>query len=157
MDCGRVQVRLLLSLSRQVLAYAGRTDGSCDIDPFATVPDGCLGGAGAGGRKTSAGQPEVDNMGACLGNSVAKTLQVRRISRREMIQQWIDVVNRESLHHHGGKLFDVDARNAGARNAGLRVAIGRSCHVGTEGPRGDGQPITGTGGKLQLRMTTQAL
>src|SRR5258707_15118926 len=143
MVCSRVQVRLLRRLSRQVLPYAGRTDGGCDIDPFAAVPDGWLGGAGVGGRKPSAGQPEVDNMGARLGNSLTKTLQVGRIGRREMIEQWIDVVNRESLHHHGGKLFDVDARNAG-----LPVAIGRSCNVGTEGPRGDGQPITGAGGKL---------
>ena len=86
-------------------------------------------------------------MRACPGNGLTKTLQVGRISRREMIQQWIDVINSESLHHHRRELFDIHARNAG-----LPTSIGGTFNVGTEGPRRDGQTITGTGRKLQIRM-----
>src|ERR1700730_14618741 len=152
MDGSCVQVWLLPRLGRQVLPYAGRTDCGCDIDPLVAVPNGRLGGAGVFGCKRSSGQPEVDNMGARPGNSPTKTIQVGWIGRREMTQQRIDVVNSESLHHHRRELFDIYAGNAG-----LPVATGRSCNVGTEGPGGDSQPITRRGGKVQMRMTSVVL
>src|SRR5580658_2617845 len=145
MDCGSVHVWLLPLLGRQVLAHAGRTDGGGAIDPFAAGLDGCFGGSGVVGREISPGQPQVDDMGARFGNSLTKTLQVGRIGGREMIQQWIYVINSKFLHHHRRELFDVHTRRTD-----LLAAIGGTLNVVTEGPRRDGQPITWTGWKVQL-------
>ena len=68
-------------------------------------------------------------MGTCLGNCLTKTLKVSRISGSKMIQQWIDVINREFVYHHCRERFDIHARNAR-----LPVAIARTLNVGTEGP-----------------------
>jgi hypothetical protein len=135
-----------------MLANAGRSDDTCNIDPFAAKVDTSFARGKVRSVEVAAGQTEVNDMRMGLLDCTPERVKIRRIRRAEVITQGVDVVDSKFRSDYSRKLGQVHAWLAA-----ISAVIGGTFYISSKGPGGYSQPVSRFDGKVKLGLMLRFL